>query len=141
MPRRNLTLIVPVFLAASFLSGGLYARQASPPQDAKKPPTDSSQTQQIQPANAPYDPLPAEKDVEVGTYYMHKGDVDAAIARYQDAIRLRSNFAKPRILLAEAYEKKGEKSNAVKYYKEYLQVYPDAPDAKKIRQKIEKLSR
>ena len=71
---------------------------------------------------------------------MHKGDIDAAISRFQDAIHLRSNFGKPRLLLAEAYEKKGDKIDAVKSYKEYLQVFPKAPDAKKIQNKIEKLS-
>jgi tetratricopeptide (TPR) repeat protein len=87
-----------------------------------------------------YDPVSAEQDVEVGEFYMHKGDIDAAISRFQDAIRLRSNFAKPRLLAAEAFEKKGDKINAVKYYREYLQVLPKAPDAKKIQNKIEKLS-
>ncbi len=88
-----------------------------------------------------YDPVTAEDDIEVGTFYMHKGDIDAAISRFQDAIRARSNLAKPLLLLAVAYEKKNDKSTAVKYYKEYLQVYPKAPDAKKIQGKIDKLSR
>jgi tetratricopeptide (TPR) repeat protein len=87
-----------------------------------------------------YDPVSAEDDIEVGTFYMHKGDIDAAISRYKDAIRLRSNFAKPRLLLAEAYEKKNDKIGALKYYKEFLVVFPKAPDAKKIQNKIEKLS-
>jgi tetratricopeptide (TPR) repeat protein len=87
-----------------------------------------------------YNPLPAEQDVDVGEFYMHKGDVDAAIPRFEDAIQLRPNYAKPRLLLAEAYEKKGDKFNAVKYYKEYIKVFPGAPDAKKIQKKIEKLS-
>jgi tetratricopeptide (TPR) repeat protein len=87
-----------------------------------------------------YDPVTAEQDVEVGQFYMRKGDIDAAIGRFQDAIRLRSNFAKPRLLAAEAYEKQGDKRDAVKYYKEYLQVFPHAPDAKKVQGKIEKLS-
>ena len=87
-----------------------------------------------------YDPVSAEQDVEVGTFYMHKGDLDAAISRFQDAIRLRSDFAKPRLLAAEAYEKKGDKSDAVRYYKQYLQVSPHAPDAKKVQSKIDKLS-
>jgi tetratricopeptide (TPR) repeat protein len=104
----------------------------------------SSKPTSAPPAAAPstgtYDPVSAEDDIEVGTFYMHKGDIDAAISRYKDAIRLRSNFAKPRLLLAEAYEKKGDKSTALKYYKEYLEVFPTAPDAKKIRSKIEKLS-
>jgi len=87
-----------------------------------------------------YNPLPAEQDVEVGTYYMHKGDPDAAIGRFEDAIQLKADYAKPRMLLAQIYEKKGDKANAVKYYKEYLQVYPHAPDAKKVQAKIEKLT-
>ena len=88
-----------------------------------------------------WDPFHAQQDVDVGMFYLHKGDVDAAITRFEDAIRLRANFAKPRLLLAEAYEKKGDPSEALRYYKEYLQVLPNAPDAKKIHEKIEKLSR
>jgi tetratricopeptide (TPR) repeat protein len=87
-----------------------------------------------------YDPFPAEQDVEVGTFYLHKGDTDAAISRFEDAIRLKSNFAKPRLLLAQIYEKKNDKITAVKYYKEYLEVYAHAPDAKKIQEKITKLT-
>jgi tetratricopeptide (TPR) repeat protein len=87
-----------------------------------------------------YDPYPAQKDLEVGMFYLHKGNVDAAIDRFKDAIQLRPNFAKPRLLLAEAYEKKGDKAEALKYYKEYLQVFPSAPDSKNVRKKIEKLS-
>ena len=100
-------------------------------------------TQELQQeqTEAKYDPFPSEQDVEVGrTYYMHKGDFDAAIPRFEDAIRLRSNFAKPRILLAEIYEKKGDKKQAAKYYKEYLEFYPHAPDAAKVQKKIEQLT-
>jgi tetratricopeptide (TPR) repeat protein len=91
--------------------------------------------------NPAWDPFHAAQDIEVGTFYMHKGDMDAAIGRFQDAIRLRPNFAKPRILIAEIYEKKGDKSEALHYYKEYLQVFPDAPDAKKVQKKIAQLSK
>jgi tetratricopeptide (TPR) repeat protein len=87
-----------------------------------------------------YNPLPAEQDVDVGTYYMRKGDLDAAISRFEDAIQLKSDYARPRMLLAQLYEKKGNKTAAVKYYKEYLEVYPHAPDAKKVQAKIEKLT-
>ncbi len=44
------------------------------------------------------------------------------------------------MLLAEAYEKKGDKEEALHYYKEYLQVLPNAADAKKIQKKIDQLS-
>jgi tetratricopeptide (TPR) repeat protein len=91
--------------------------------------------------NPAWDPFHAAQDIDVGTFYMHKGDMDAAIGRFQDAIRLRPNFGKPRLLIAEIYEKKGDKSEALHYYKEYLQVFPDAPDAKKVQKKIAQLSK
>jgi tetratricopeptide (TPR) repeat protein len=87
-----------------------------------------------------WDPFHAQQDVDIGKFYLDKGDLDAAIARFEEAVQLRANFAKPRLLLAETYEKKGDKQEAVRYYKEYLQVLPSAPDAKKVKEKIEKLS-
>jgi tetratricopeptide (TPR) repeat protein len=88
-----------------------------------------------------WDPFHAQQDIDVGMFYLHKGDVDAAISRFEDAIRLRANFAKPRLLIAEAYEKKGDPTQALHYYKEYLQVLPNAADAKKVQEKIAKLSK
>src|SRR5277367_1751549 len=88
-----------------------------------------------------WDPFHAQQDIDVGMYYLHKGDIDAAISRFEHAVSLRANFAKPRLLLAECYEKKNDPSEALRYYKEYLQVLPNAPDAKKIHEKIEKLSK
>jgi Tfp pilus assembly protein PilF len=116
MLRRLTTLVL--LIGSAFTGRALAQDQAAPGQDAYL----------------------AQKDIEVGTFYMHKGDIDAAIDRFQDAIKNKPNFARPRLLLAEAYEKKGEKSEALKYYKEYLQVFPQAPDSKKIQKKIEKLN-
>ena len=130
-------------------SGNSSGESSSSPNGPPAPPANNSSgesssnsTPKAPPASdlTTYDPVTAEEDVEVGQFYIRKGDVDAAIGRFQDAIRLRSNFAKPRLLAAEAFEKKGDKVNAVKYYKEYLQVLPKAPDAKKIQGRIEKLS-
>jgi tetratricopeptide (TPR) repeat protein len=105
-----------------------------------QPPAISSDAEKAK-ADATYNPLPAQQDIEVGMFYLHKGDVDAAIDRFLDAIQRRPNFAKPRLLLGKAYEKKHDNESAVKYYKEYLQVLPGAPDAKEVQKKIEKLSK
>jgi len=119
------------------------SKKVLPPDDesAKKETARASKPGVLPPEDDPaWDPFHAQQDIDVGTFYMHKGDIDAAISRFEDAIRLRGNFAKPRLLLAEAYEKKGDKSEAIRYYKEYLKVLPDAPDAKKVQKKIERLS-
>jgi tetratricopeptide (TPR) repeat protein len=86
-----------------------------------------------------WDPLRAEKDLEVGQYYMRKGDVDAAIDRFQDATLAKPGYAVPFRFLGEAQEKKGLKKPAIKSYERYLELYPKAEDGEKIRKKIEKL--
>lgn len=93
--------------------------------------------------NAPdqpmWDPLRAEKDVEVGTHYMHKGDYDAAMDRFQDAIEAKPGYAIPFRYLGEAQEKKGLKKQAIKSYQRYMDLYPHAEDGAKIKKKLEKL--
>jgi len=93
--------------------------------------------------NAPdqpaWDPLRAEKDLEVGQHYMHRGDYDAAIDRFQDAIEAKPGYATPFRYLGEAQEKKGLKKQAINSYQRYLDLYPRAEDADKIKKKVEKL--
>jgi tetratricopeptide (TPR) repeat protein len=86
-----------------------------------------------------WDPLRAEKDLEVGQYYMRKGDVDAAIDRFQDATTAKPGYAIPFRFLGEAQEKKGLKKQAITSYSRYLDLYPHAEDGDKIRKKIDKL--
>jgi len=139
-----------ILLAFALAAPLSQAGQSAPPADpssfssssssSKHPGESSSSSAMTPPTTTPYNPLPAEKDVEVATFYMRKGDPDAAIPRLEDAIQLKPDYAKPRAMLAQIYEKKGEKDNALKYYREYLKVYPHAPDAKKIQEKIAKLS-
>jgi tetratricopeptide (TPR) repeat protein len=86
-----------------------------------------------------WDPLRAEKDLEVGQYYMKRGDYDAAIDRFNDAIGAKPGYAVPFKYLGEAQEKKGLKKQAIRSYTRYLDLYPHAEDADKIRKRIDKL--
>ena len=70
---------------------------------------------------------------------MRKGDVDAAIDRFEDAAAAKPGFAIPYKYLGEAHEKKHQKRQAIKAYTHYLDLYPHAEDAGKIRKKIDKL--
>ena len=110
---------------------------APPPKQAPKPNKDSAtQSAPDQPA---WDPLRAEKDLEVGQYYMKKGDLDAAIDRFQDATAAKPGYAIPFRYLGEAQEKRGLKKQAIKSYQRYLDLFPHAEDAGKVKKKIEKL--
>jgi tetratricopeptide (TPR) repeat protein len=99
----------------------------------------SQGAQEPVPAQPVFNPLRAEKDIEVGKYYMKKGDVDAAIDRFQDATQARPNLAEAYLLLGEAQEKKGLKMRAIASYEQYLAILPHADNAKKIRTRIAKL--
>ena len=136
---------IPVFVTlALFLSaphGRAQDPQDKPPAAPAKPapkPNKDSATQNA-PDQPAWDPLRAEKDIEVGQHYMHKGDVDAAIDRFQDAIEAKPGYAIPFRYLGEAQEKKGLKKQAIKSYQRYLDLYPHAEDGTKIKKKLEKL--
>jgi tetratricopeptide (TPR) repeat protein len=118
------------------------SKPANPPNDMK-PKSPDKKKKDTATQNAPdqpaWDPLRAEKDLEVGQYYMKKGDLDAAIDRFQDATTAKPGYAIPFRFLAEAQEKRGLKKQAIKSYQRYLDLYPHAEDSDKIKKKLEKL--
>jgi tetratricopeptide (TPR) repeat protein len=114
----------------------------APPAQKKTPPkTNKDNATESAPDQPMWDPLRAEKDLEIGQYYMRKGDVDAAIDRFQDATTAKPGYAIPFRYLGDAQEKKGLKKQAIKSYQRYLDLVPRADDADKVRKKIEKLRR
>ena len=139
--KRNRTIQI-VTLAVLFLGGAaLVHAQANQPDEPAKPKANkqtdtATKNAEDQPK---WDPLRAEKDLEVGQYYMRIGKIDAAMDRFQDAIEAKPGYAVPFLHLGEAQEKKGMKRDAVKSYKRYLELYPHAEDKEKILKKIEKL--
>ena len=128
------------YIPAFFLCALAALTPAQQKSDSGKSPGAAKQQAQQADSDAPLTPSSPEEDIEVAAYYIRKGDPDAAIPRLEEAIRLKPKLAKPRLMLAEIYEKKGDAAAAVKCYKDYLQAFPSAPDEKKIEKKIEKLS-
>jgi tetratricopeptide (TPR) repeat protein len=110
------------------------------PTDKPKPPKpNADNATQNAPDQPAWDPLRAEKDMQVGVFYMHKGDLDAAIDRFEDATVAKPGYALPFRYLGEAQEKKGLKKKAIKSYARYLDLYPHAEDKDKVQKKIDKL--
>jgi tetratricopeptide (TPR) repeat protein len=141
----HLALLGIVMLAAPV---GNFAQDPPPPPSDNPPaPTDKPKpanpntdtTAQDAPDQPKWDPLRAERDMQVGEYYMHKGDLDAAIDRFEDAALAKPGYALPYRYLGEAQEKKGMKKKAIQSYKRYLDLYPKAEDKDKIQKRIDKL--
>jgi tetratricopeptide (TPR) repeat protein len=150
MPRRPLVHWMLVAAGIILLFSGPQLRAQDPAPESSSKPADTApkkpdkkQKTDTATENAPdqpsWDPLRAEKDLEVGQYYMRKGDVDAAIDRFQDATTAKPGYAVPFRFLGEAQEKKGLKRQAIASYLRYLDLYPHAEDGDKIRKKIDKL--
>jgi tetratricopeptide (TPR) repeat protein len=114
-------------------------KPATPTDKPKPPKPNADNPTQNAPDQPTWDPLRAEKDMQVGQYYMHKGDVDAAIDRFEDATLAKPGYALPFRYLGEAQEKRGMKKKAIQSYKRYLDLYPKAEDKDKIQKKIDKL--
>lgn len=144
---------IPMLGALAVLLAPSSAQAQEPQQESSSKPPDaaapdrakkqSKSNKDSATKNAPdqpkWDPLRAEKDLEVGQHYMHNGDYDAAIDRFQDAIEAKPGYAIPFRYLGEAQEKKGLKKQAIKSYQRYLDLYPHAEDGAKIKKKLERL--
>jgi len=95
----RLTSAIPIFAAVflPFAASQAHAQDPQPESSSKtsrgaqscatKVPRQAEERHRHakRPGPARLDPLRAEKDLEVGQYYMKKGDLDAAIDRFQDA--------------------------------------------------------
>jgi len=144
--RMRALLTVPVLAAAVLCIAAQRVSAQDPPpapppkqSETPKPKPNTDSAAQSAPDQPKWDPLRADKDLDVGKYYMKKGDLDAAIDRFQDAAEAKPGYAIPFRYLGECYEKQGKKKPAVKAYQRYLDLYPKAEDGDKIRKKIEKL--
>jgi tetratricopeptide (TPR) repeat protein len=150
-------LFNPIVLTVILLTSALPMRAqgispSTPPPPAEAPPTPpvpaidpstpppppSEEEAEAPPARAEpvFDPLHAEKSVEVGLFYLKKGNYDAAINRFTDATHYEPKLAKPWRLLGETYEKKHDAAHAIESYKKYLEILPGAEDAAKVTKRI-----
>lgn len=118
----------------------------SPPKDdAKTHPGSSAavadaQGEDIQEFH-PWDPHKAEKDVEVGDFYLKRKNYHAAEDRYREALLYKPNDAIATFRLAQTLEKLGEVDEARANYEGYLKILPEGPlsaDAHKALERLQK---
>src|SRR5580704_7690698 len=98
--RLPIQIAVALLLLSSVLPA--RARQIDPFTPPPPPPPETPAA----PAEPVFDPYHAQKDVEVGTFYMKKGDYEAAIDRFEEATRYEPALALPWRLMGECYEKR-----------------------------------
>ena len=77
-----------------------------------------------------YDPHRAQKDIEIGNYYLNRKNYRAALERFQDALLYKPNDAEATYGLAVAQEKMELFSLAYNNYSKYLEILPEGPRAR-----------
>ena len=87
-----------------------------------------------------FNPVQSKREVEVGTEYFRKGNYTAAVSRYDEATKWNDGNAEAWKLLGEAQEKKANARAAREAYQKYLELAPDAKDAKEIKNRLAKLN-
>jgi serine/threonine-protein kinase len=68
-----------------------------------------------------------------GEALFRSGDVEGALAKYQEAARANPNDAKTQRQIGKCYNRLGQRDRALPYFKRYLELAPDAADASFIR--------
>ena len=104
----------------------------APPADdaAKHPDSEVNEVSEMHPWN----PHKAQKDVEVGEFYLKRKNYHAAEDRFREALVCKPGDAIATYRLAEALDLQGHSVEAVKNYEEYLKIPSNGkftPDAKK----------
>lgn len=87
----------------------------------------------------PYDPHRAEKDLEVGSYYLRLKNYRAALERFHDALLYKPGDAEATYGLAVTQEKLELLSQAYKSYNRYLEILPNGPRAREAKIAAERL--
>lgn len=82
----------------------------------------------------PWNPHKAEKDIEVGEFYLKRQNLRAAESRFREALTYKPNDAVATFRLGEVLEQEDQNREARKNYEAYLKILPQgkfASDAKK----------
>jgi|SRR6185437_10346505 len=110
----------------------------APPKDdaAKHPDSEVSDVTELHTWN----PHKAEKDIEVGEFYLKRKNYRAAEDRFREALEFKPGDAIATYRLAEVLDAQGQYPEAIKNYSEYLKIPSNgkfAPEAKKSLARLE----
>ena len=137
MSRWVFALLISGLSAISASAQGDQKQQPKPPESQQQAPPEEDANLRVK--EYAFNPLQANKDLQVGNEYFKKHSYKAAAGRFREATKWNPNLAEAWLRLAEAEEKRKNSKDAKEAYTQYLVVQPDAKDAAEIRKKIASL--
>jgi tetratricopeptide (TPR) repeat protein len=124
---------VPLRILALALSVVLGAVPAAQEQQPQEPPEED---ESLIKKEYSFNPLQADKEVQIGNFYFKKGSYRAAAARYLEATKWNEGLAEAWRRLGDAREKLKDDKGAREAYRKYLELEPDGKPAAKVRKKL-----
>ena len=76
----------------------------------------------------------ASKSVEIGDFYLRKKKYQAALSRFQEALRTDPHYAPAYRELGRVYERMGQWKKSLDAYQKYLDELPSAKDAREAKE-------
>jgi tetratricopeptide (TPR) repeat protein len=117
--------------------GLLWAQDPKPktpppprPQEVQEPPEED---ESLKPKEYAFNPLQAEKDINVGNWYFKRHNYRAALNRYQEASKWNPGLAEAYLRIGEAAEKMRDKTTAKQAYLKYIELAPDSKEAEQLK--------
>jgi tetratricopeptide (TPR) repeat protein len=131
-------------MPASLKAGGQQSSQTAPKQQQPPPPQAPDETNppeedaSVAPKVYAYNPLEAQRCIQIGNFYMRKGSKGyrAALGRYEDATKYDPNSPEAFLKVGEAEEKLNNKDQAKIAFDKVIKLAPDSKFAKEARKKL-----
>ncbi len=130
------TKIVPrirALLLGSALAAVVFAQQQKAPPPKPQEPAEEDEAL-LPKTDYSFNPLQAEKEIKVGSFYFKKGSYKAAATRFQEATKWNPGLADAWFRLGEAQERLKDKRAAEEAYRKFIELAPEdrrAQDLKK----------
>ena len=80
-----------------------------------------------------FNPIQAQKEVQIGNYYFKKGSYRAAAGRFREAAKWNENYAEAYFRLGETCQKLKDAAGARVAYEKFLKLEPDTKRAAQVR--------
>ena len=88
-----------------------------------------------------FDPHRADKDVEVGKYYLTEKNYKGAIMRFKDALLFKPGDVAATRMLGQAFETTGRYDEALELYENYMKDFGKGPFAQQAQEGMERLKK
>jgi outer membrane protein assembly factor BamD (BamD/ComL family) len=111
------------------LAAGAWAQEQKP----AEPPEED---QALVAKEYSFNPLQAQKELQVGNYYFKTGNYRAALGRFREAVKWNENYAEAYLRMSEAHDKLKDTVAARKALEKYLELEPNGKQAEQARKRL-----